>query len=107
MLIAETRWFAEKLARQPDEALAPLLNLGSQSLAFRMCSRGWTTSLFAPLRDRRVTVVHSDIQSEERGPRSEHTYLPRLAAPRLFVARPPLPDQLPHPAEVVMNYVNE
>jgi SAM-dependent methyltransferase len=66
MLAPEARWFARQLARFRNEALSPLVNLGSQSLAFRTQVQPWIDRfVFAPLRQRQIQVVHSDLQAAD------------------------------------------
>lgn len=66
MLPPEARWFGRQLARRSFEELSPLLNLGSQSLAFRTKVQPWLErELFAPARRRGIVVVHSDLLPEE------------------------------------------
>lgn len=66
MLIPEANWFAAQLALRANAELAPLLNLGSQSLTFRTQTQPWLDRrVFAPLRARGVAVVHSDLQADE------------------------------------------
>lgn len=66
MLAPEARWFGRQLARYGGDELQPLLNLGSQSLAFRTRVQPWLDRhVFAPLRARQIRVIHSDLQTAE------------------------------------------
>lgn len=63
MLEAEARWLRDRLAELPAGELSPLLNLGSSDLQFRTVVQPWIDrEVFAPLRERRVTIVHSDLK---------------------------------------------
>jgi hypothetical protein len=65
MLIPEAKWFAARMKALPDEALFPLLNLGSQTGEYRRTEQPWLLRyVFEPLQ-RRGKVVHSDLQSGE------------------------------------------
>jgi len=64
MLIREARWFAARMKALPNEALFPVLNLGSQTAEFRQKEQPWLERyVFEPLRTRRGQIVHSDLQS--------------------------------------------
>lgn len=63
MLEVEARWLRDRLAELPAGELSPLLNLGSSDLLFRTQVQPWIDrEVFAPLRERGVAVVHSDIK---------------------------------------------
>jgi hypothetical protein len=66
MLIPEARWFASVLRSFRDDELFPLLNIGSQSARFRQQEQPWIDyHVFAPLRKRQGTVLHTDIRQDE------------------------------------------
>jgi hypothetical protein len=65
MLIREAKWFATRMAALPDDALFPMLNLGSQTGEFRKTEQPWLERyIFEPL-ERRGEVVHTDLQTGE------------------------------------------
>lgn len=64
MLEVEARWLRARLAELGDDELTPLLNLGSSDLQFRTVVQPWIDrEVFAPLRARGTTVVHSDLKA--------------------------------------------
>lgn len=63
MLIEEARWFRSNIAEFPDEALFPLLNIGSSTEEFRTRKQPWIDEhVFAPLRARGGCVIHLDLK---------------------------------------------
>lgn len=63
VLEAEARWLRDRLAELPAGELSPLLNLGSSDLQFRAEVQPYIDrEVFAPLRERGVAVVHSDLK---------------------------------------------
>jgi hypothetical protein len=62
---AEARWIAAQLADLPREQISPLVNIGSSTAEFRQVRQPHIESLiFAPLRDRGVEVIHTDLKPE-------------------------------------------
>lgn len=63
MLIEEARWFRSHIAKLPDDALFPMLNVGSSTEEFRVRKQPWIDEyVFAPLRARGGRVVHLDLK---------------------------------------------
>ena len=63
MLVREAKWFAQRIAELGDEALYPMLNVGSHTAEFRTREQPWIDRhIYAPLRKRGAKVVHTDIQ---------------------------------------------
>jgi hypothetical protein len=63
VLEQEARWLRDRLAELSVEELSPLLNLGSSDLQFRTVVQPYIDrEIFAPLRERGVAVVHSDLK---------------------------------------------
>lgn len=86
MLIPEARWYGRQMRKRRDE-LFPMLNLGSQTLAFRTEIQPWLDRyLFAPARSLGLKVVHSDMQAAEGvdlvGDLSEPAFRDQLASMR-------------------------
>ena len=64
MLEKEARWIGQKLAQFPEQALSPVLNVGSATAEFREDSQPYIDQLiFAPLRNRNIRVEYTDLQS--------------------------------------------
>ena len=87
MFETEARWLCAALDRYTPERLSPLLNLGSSTAAFREQTQPWTEqSLFRPLRDRGVEIVHVDTRDEAgidlRADLTDPADLPQLLALR-------------------------
>jgi hypothetical protein len=87
MFETEARWLSAALDRYAPERLSPLLNLGSSTAAFREHIQPWTEqSLFRPLRDRGVEIVHVDRRDEAgidlRADLTDPADLPQLLALR-------------------------
>jgi hypothetical protein len=87
MFETEARWLYAALDRYAPERLSPLLNLGSSTAAFREQTQPWTEqSLFRPLRDRGVDIVHVDTRDEAgidlRADLTDPAELPQLLALR-------------------------
>jgi hypothetical protein len=87
MFETEARWLCVALDRYAPGRLSPLLNLGSSTAAFREQIQPWTErSLFQPLRDRGVEIVHVDRRDEAgidlRADLTDPADLPRLCALR-------------------------
>lgn len=62
---AEARWIAAQLADLPREQISPLVNIGSSTAEFRQVRQPHIEALiFAPLRDRGVEVIHTDLKPE-------------------------------------------
>lgn len=62
MLVSEATWIGAVLARLP---VAPLLNIGSSTSAFRTQEQPWVDArIFAPLRARDVPVTHVDLKAD-------------------------------------------
>lgn len=65
MLEVEACWLRDRLGERSGAELSPLLNLGSSELHFRTAVQPWIDrEVFAPLRARGVTVVHSDLKAQ-------------------------------------------
>jgi hypothetical protein len=63
MLLREAKWFAARLRELGDDALFPLLNVGSHTEQFRTREQPWIDRhIYAPLRKRGGKVVHTDIK---------------------------------------------
>jgi len=63
MLTAEARWIGETLNQFDAAKLSPVLNVGSSTADFREHVQPWIEELvFAPLRNRGVTVHHLDMR---------------------------------------------
>lgn len=59
----EAQWIAEQLLAADPSSISPLLNVGSSTAAFREHKQPHIErSIFAPLRDRGVDVVHTDLK---------------------------------------------
>jgi hypothetical protein len=88
MFETEARWLYAALDRYAPERLSPLLNLGSSTAAFREQVQPWTEqSLFRPLRDRGVEIVHVD-RRDEAGIDLRADLTDPADLPRLFALRP-------------------
>lgn len=62
---AEARWIAAALAGLPRAQISPLVNIGSSTREFREVRQSHIeTLIFAPLRDRGVEVIHTDLKPE-------------------------------------------
>jgi hypothetical protein len=63
MNVLESQWLGQRLASIPDDALFPLLNVGSSTLEFRTQTQPYIDqNVFAPLRKRSGKVLHLDIK---------------------------------------------
>src|SRR6516165_3434611 len=63
MNLLESQWLGERLASISDDALFPLLNVGSSTLEFRTQTQPYIDqNIFAPLRARGGKVFHLDIK---------------------------------------------
>ena len=63
MLKEEAIWIGDTLSKIPDQALFPLLNLGSSSGEFRSTRQPWIDQhIFAPIEARGGEVIHTDLQ---------------------------------------------
>lgn len=59
----EAKWIEHALRAFPAEALSPILDIGSQTLAFRTLEKPYIQNdLFAPLMARGISIIHSDLQ---------------------------------------------
>ena len=88
MFEIEARWLYAALDRYAPERLSPLLNLGSSTAAFRERIQPWTEqSLFRPLRDRGVEIVHVDTR-DEAGIDLRADLTDPADLPQLFALRP-------------------
>ena len=60
----ESEWIGQHLSTMPDDALFPLLNVGSSKLEFRTRVQSYIEqNIFGPLRARSDSVYHLDIKS--------------------------------------------
>ena len=63
---AEAKWIEGSLRAIPSEELSPILDIGSQTLAFRTAEKPYIhNDLFAPLIARGVSIIYSDLQEGE------------------------------------------
>jgi hypothetical protein len=63
MLVREAKWFAQRFGELGEEALYPMLNIGSHTSEFRTREQPWIDRhVFAPARRRGAKVVHLDIR---------------------------------------------
>lgn len=63
MLVREAKWFAQRFRELGDDALFPMLNIGSHTEEFRKREQPWIDRhVFAPARTRNLKVVHLDIR---------------------------------------------
>jgi hypothetical protein len=63
MLVREAKWFSRRFGELGDEALFPMLNIGSHTSEFRTREQPWIDRyVFAPARRRGLKVVHLDIR---------------------------------------------
>jgi hypothetical protein len=63
MNFLESQWLGQRMAALPDDALFPLLNVGSSTLEFRTQRQPYIDqNIFAPLRARGGKVFHLDIK---------------------------------------------
>lgn len=66
MLPREARWFAQQVELLGDEAIFPMLNVGSHTAEFRAKTQPWIDEeLFRPFARRGCEVIHTDIQADE------------------------------------------
>jgi hypothetical protein len=66
MLTTEARWYERQIRAIGDEALYPMLNVGSHTAEFRTREQPWIDRhLFAPARAKGLKVVHTDIRPNE------------------------------------------
>lgn len=62
----EARWIERALQAYPAESLSPVLDIGSQTLAFRTKEKPYIHGLlFAPLIARGIDIIYSDLQEGE------------------------------------------
>jgi len=77
----EAAWIGEMLAAWPKEALEPVIELGSSTHHFRTVMQPHVdATIHAPLRERGVRVVHSDLKAAEGVDVSGDFYDPRVRA---------------------------
>jgi len=61
--LLESQWLGRRLAAIPDDAIFPMLNVGSSTLEFRTRTQPYIdTNIFAPLRARGGKVYHLDMK---------------------------------------------
>ncbi|OWK35540.1 class I SAM-dependent methyltransferase [Fimbriiglobus ruber] len=64
MLVREAKWLAQRITELGDDALFPMLNVGSHTEAFRTREQPWIDRhIFGPARRRGAKVVHLDLQA--------------------------------------------
>ena len=64
MNLLEAKWLGQRLASLPNDALFPLLNVGSSTLEFRTKVQPYIDKyIFAPLRARGGDIYHLDMKS--------------------------------------------
>lgn len=62
----EAKWIETALQAFPADELSPILDIGSQTLAFRTKEKPYIQAdLFAPLMARGISIIHSDLQEGE------------------------------------------
>ena len=62
----EAKWIERALRAFPAEELSPILDIGSQTLAFRTQEKPYIQAdLFAPLMARGIAIIHADLQEGE------------------------------------------
>ena len=62
----EAKWIETALRAFPAEELSPILDIGSQTLAFRTQEKPYIQNdLFDPLMARGIAIIHSDLQEGE------------------------------------------
>lgn len=60
-LIAEAKWFGQKIQQMDGEEIFPMLNIGSSTDRFRTVVQGWIDEyIFKPIREKGLQVVHMD-----------------------------------------------
>ncbi len=65
MLIEEAKWLSWEIAKLDPAAVYPMLNLGSSTAEFRSVHQPWIDRyLFAPAREKKLTVIHADIRQD-------------------------------------------
>lgn len=63
---AEATWIAHQLAAFGNEQISPLVNIGSQTREFRIRRQPHIErDIFAPLRQRAVEVIHTDLKPDD------------------------------------------
>ena len=63
MNLLESQWLGQRLTAIPDDALFPLLNVGSSTLEFRVLTQPYIDqNIFAPLRARGGKIYHLDLK---------------------------------------------
>ena len=87
MLVREAKWLAQRLAELGDDALFPMLNIGSHTEEFRAREQPWINRyLFAPIAERGGKIVHLDIREAPGvdlvGDLTEPDFLAKVAAMR-------------------------
>ena len=85
MLAAEAQWVGDVLDKLATEEISPLLNIGSSTANFRENVQPWIEhSIFAPLRERAIEVIHVDIREgngiDLHGDLSDDSFVAALAA---------------------------
>lgn len=85
MLIQEARWFGRVLSELADVEVYPMLNVGSNSAAFRTRDQPWIDRhIFAPAQQRNQAVTHLDLQAAPGvdlvGDLQDPAFLERVAA---------------------------
>lgn len=65
MFRVEAKWISDQLSRFSAAEISPLVNLGSSTGGFRTQHQPWIDkTIFQPLVERGVTVIHSDIKDQ-------------------------------------------
>ncbi|HEY3787215.1 MAG TPA: hypothetical protein VGL71_00115 [Urbifossiella sp.] len=87
MLVREAKWFAQRFRELGDEALFPMLNIGSHTEEFRTREQPWIDRhVFAPARSRGGKIVHLDIRQAPGvnlvGDLTDPMFLAKVAAMR-------------------------
>jgi hypothetical protein len=66
MLPREAHWFGRRLREFPEEALYPMLNIGSHTTEFRTREQPWIDRhLFAEARKKGLSITHTDIRPDD------------------------------------------
>lgn len=106
MLVREAKWYARRIEELGDDALFPMLNVGSHTEEFRTREQPWIDRyIFAPPRRRGMKIVHLDLQNlpsvDLVGDLTEPGFLAKLRSMRfrsVFCSN--LLEHVPNPEEI-------
>ena len=66
MLLREAQWLGKRISELGDDALYPMLNIGSHTAEFRTREQPWIDKyIFARARSLNLPVVHTDMRPQE------------------------------------------